>query len=203
MKLYLSSNRVPNTEALLSLVDNTSSSVAIIPNAWDVYPTERKAASLDETKKVFLDMGFKINTIDLRKIQGGKLLEVLAKNNLIWITGGNTFYLNELVRESGLDKILTDIKNDIIYGGESAGAIMAGKTLHGIEYLDDPKKASGINWDGLGLVDFSIVPHWGSEKYSEGLSRCKQEMSKFSAIKTISDSQSLVINDDKVQIIGK
>lgn len=45
---------------------------------------------------------------------------------------------------------------------------MATPSLRGIDIMDDPRQLvpgydEGILWDGLGLVDFSIVPHYRSD----------------------------------------
>ena len=52
-------------------------------------------------------------------------------------------------------------------GGFSAGAVVATPTLRGIELMDDPTQIvegypETVVWEGLGLVDFSIVPHFRS-----------------------------------------
>jgi dipeptidase E len=56
----------------------------------------------------------------------------------------------------------------MVYGGWSAGAAVAGRTLRGIDLMDDPTVVVGgymtePTWDGLGLVDYAIVPHFESE----------------------------------------
>ena len=79
----------------------------------------------------------------------------------MWLTGGNTFQLNWAIRQSGFNTIIHDLVNDaLVYGGESAGVVVAGKTLHGVENLDDPRDAAVAIWDELGLVSFSLILHW-------------------------------------------
>ncbi len=55
-----------------------------------------------------------------------------------------------------------------IYGGWSAGAVVAGPDLDGIELMDDPGVIAegyetAVVREGLGLIDFTIVPHYRSE----------------------------------------
>src|SRR5690606_29223683 len=57
--------------------------------------------------------------------------------------------------------------DQIVYGGFSAGAVVAAPTLRGIDLMDDPAEVpagyeSQATWDGLGLIDYSIVPHFRS-----------------------------------------
>lgn len=44
---------------------------------------------------------------------------------------------------------------------------MLAHTLRGIELVDDPSKVyevygTSITWEGLGLIDYSIAPHYRS-----------------------------------------
>ena len=86
---------------------------------------------------------------------------------LIWTLGGNSSLLRRAMRQSGLDLLLTAWRDDagIVYGGYSAGAVVATPTLRGIHLVDPPAAlAEGyppeIIWDGLALVPYSIAPHY-------------------------------------------
>ena len=66
-------------------------------------------------------------------------------------------------------RLLLDMldRDAIVYGGFSAGAVVAGPSLAGYELMDDPEEVPAgyeraVVWDGLGLVDFAIVPHFRS-----------------------------------------
>jgi len=57
--------------------------------------------------------------------------------------------------------------DEIVYGGFSAGAVVATPSLEGIHLMDDPDEApAGYDretiWDGLGLIDHAVVPHYRS-----------------------------------------
>lgn len=79
----------------------------------------------------------------------------------IYIGGGNTFYLLKHLKESGFDKVLTNyINNGGIVFGESAGAIILGKTIKTCSYVD--KNHFGLKeLNGLDLLNgFSIACHY-------------------------------------------
>lgn len=70
---------------------------------------------------------------------------------------------------SGLDEILKDLlkKENILYGGYSAGVCVLAPTLKGMELVDDPNVKPYDNqketiWDGVGILDYTIVPHYKS-----------------------------------------
>jgi peptidase E len=51
-----------------------------------------------------------------------------------------------------------------VYGDDSAGACLAGPSLHDIELADNPEDAPEAIFTGLALVKFAIVPRWGNKK---------------------------------------
>src|SRR6185437_13909981 len=93
--------------------------------------------------------------------------KLLRKFNALWLADGNTFILRKALAYSSADQAITKMlkKDKLAYGGESAGAIVATPSLAGVEFGDDPglvpkgyKKA--LITEGLGLVNFHIVPHY-------------------------------------------
>jgi len=85
------------------------------------------------------------------------------------LTGGNAFLLRRAMRQSGFDRIAPDLirAGKLIYGGWSAGAVVAGPNLKGIELMDAPDQVaagydSAVVWDGLGLIGFHLIPHYES-----------------------------------------
>lgn len=178
MKLFLSSVRLPNSEEMVELFgDKSSLSVAIIPNAFDVYPKERQHKENSITKKKFEDAGFSVHVADIVEGNQDSTLKHIEGSDFVWVTGGNTFYLNYILRKSGIDKVLKNvIDQGTVYGGQSAGAVIAGPTLYGIDYMDDKSKAPQVVLEGLNFVDFGVIPHWDNEKYKSELNNIKQTM---------------------------
>lgn len=204
MKLYLSSAGIPDSKNLLALINTSSPSVSIIPNARDIYPAEVQQEENNRVVEHFAELGIKSHFIDLRQDTGDELKDKLASHSLVWVMGGNTFYLNEQVHKSGMAGFIRQLLEDgLVYGGESAGAVLACPTLRGVELMDDPEKASKPMWDGLGLVDFGIIPHWGMEKYSKVLEKCKTEMEKHVKVQTLNNDQAIVIHNSQITLVGK
>jgi dipeptidase E len=203
MKLFLSSLRIPSSEEMIELFGNKSSlSVAIIPNAGDVYPKEIREVELSDTKKKFKDLGFSVNVADIVVGNQDFAINHIKQSDFIWLTGGNTFYLNYVLRKSGIDTILKEsIDKSTVYGGASAGAVIAGPTLYGIEHMDDKSKAPQVIWEGLGFVEFGVIPHWDNEKYESELNAVEQSMHPH-VIDTIrlNDDQALTYIDGKWKV---
>lgn len=87
---------------------------------------------------------------------------LLSNHDIIFFAGGNTFELVHSIRSNKLDKIIKKYKNNKIFIGESAGAIVLTKTIN---MASIPKRDADVNSiktkyiNGLNLVDFEISPH--------------------------------------------
>ncbi len=203
MKLFLSSVRLPNKNERAELFgDKKHVSVLIIPNAWDTYPEDRQKAELASTLAEFQKRGYHTSVLDLVTSSDKQRREALGANNILWIMGGNSFYLNYLIRKTGFDALLKDALNDgLIYGGASAGAVVACPTLHGAQNADDPNDAPQILWDGLALVEFGVVPHWGMKKYAGKLAKMAAEMAPFvPQLVKITNEQAILVIDGQWKV---
>lgn len=81
--------------------------VAFIPTA--AYPEVDKSfvqKSLDELKEIGIT---KIEEVDLKNENKGSLYNKLLGVDVIYVNGGNTFYLLEYIRKSGFDQIINPL----------------------------------------------------------------------------------------------
>lgn len=175
MRLYLSSYRMGRRFGALVEALGRGAKVAVVSNATDFIPDEARAAyarTVFDPIAHFNDHGLDASPLDLRTFfnDAAGLETALAGVRLVWANGGNAFLLRRAMRQSGLEAILgREVPvGGLVYGGWSAGAVVAGPTLRGLELMDDPAVvAEGYDpepiWEGLGLVDFSLVPHFGSD----------------------------------------
>ena len=175
MRLYLSSFRMgDHFDTLLGMI-GPKAKVAVISNAVDFVPTADRQAyvrTVFDPVVAFTDQGLEAFDLDLRAYfaRPDALATVLTDVQLVWAVGGNTFLLRRAFAQSGLDEIIKRglAEDSLVYGGWSAGAVIAGPTLRGIDLMDEPHvivdgyQAAPI-WDGLGLVDYVIVPHFASD----------------------------------------
>lgn len=58
---------------------------------------------------------------------------------------------------------------------------------------------SDVNWDGLHLIHFVVLPHWGSEEYDAELQYAKSRF-KEEGLRTveINDTQYLLIENGEI-----
>ena len=101
--------------------------------------------------------------IDMMTDLSDRKYEDIAKYSAVFIGGGNTFHLLNLIRKTGFDRLLVEYikSNKPVYGG-SAGAILLGKDI-GTAYFggDADKNEVGIkDLKGLNFVKgYSIACH--------------------------------------------
>lgn len=173
MRLYLSSYRLGNaTHRLPPLMRGTRA--CVVANALDFIPHEARvkhAATVYDPIKEFGGLGIHADYLDLRAHfeSESTLRRALTSYDLVWVLGGNAFLLMRAMVLSGFDQVIRTMlaEDAIAYGGFSAGAVVAAPTLRGIDLMDSPTQiAEGYPlapvWEGLALVDFSIVPHFQS-----------------------------------------
>jgi dipeptidase E len=206
MKYYLSSYRIGNkAKELLKLAPKRNKTIALIPNALDyLKDLEQRKKSLEENKAALEKLGFNVILLDLRKYFKKKdsLKKIINKCGAVFVRGGNTFVLRQAMKLSGLDNIITKIassKRDFLYAGYSAGICILAPSLKGIELVDDvkekPYKFKKTIWEGLGFLDYYIVPHYKS-KHPESASInkvVKYYISKNMSFKTLKDGEVIII----------
>lgn len=117
---------------------------------------------------------------------------------VIYIAGGNTYKLIDIMRKSGFADFLKQHKKSLIIIGNSAGAVVLGKDIR----TSNDSDIIGIdNMCGLGLVDYSICPHYTEEKdnrlinLSNKLNETVLGIPEESAL--IVDGREIIVNDVK------
>ncbi len=209
MKLFLSSMTISQLQrkyfnALVGKTKPQDITLAVVENAADVYADDNKAW-VYQSRNSMQEYGYKVDVIDLRDYfnKNTDLRERLQNADAIWLGGGNTYYLRWILRETGADEVIVQlVKEGKVYGGGSAGAIVAGPIIKGFESADSPEEAPAVIDEGLKLTDLIVVPHWQNEKYGSIMEviNSKLKHDNFDTI-TITDEQALVIDGDTREII--
>lgn len=186
MRLFLSSFRVRDEAPELVELVGRDACVAVIANALDNLPDFPWQRWMHEERTLLGRSGLTSVELDLRDYYGqpdALLVERLAHGSLA-------------------------------YGGYSAGACVCGPTLRGIELVDDAAAVPQPVWDGLrarreiiygplGLVDFSVAPHYRAE--DEAGEAVERVMDYFRVnqmpYRALRDGQALVIRDGSERLV--
>lgn len=164
MNLLLTSNGLVNAQiekAFINLALKSPSelTVAFIPTARnrDTQNTRKHARIFNSLDKIGVR---KVDIVDIEGLSKALWLPRLESADVIYIGGGNTYYLLHCVRQSGLDQELAGLLRSRTYIGDSAGAILVTPSIdiacveNGDENFIDIKDTTGLN-----IVDFEVSPH--------------------------------------------
>jgi dipeptidase E len=204
MKMLLySSYRISEVHraALANLIGKPLESVsaAAVTNAAD---TEKD--SQDWVKASVDALGCRAEIVDLRsRGTSDELRSKLSGKDLIWLCGGNQYYLRWILRESGADEIIRELVGaGMVFAGWSAGAVVVGPTLQFMEHLEDLTVVPEVITDGLGLTDAVVLPHFDMEMFAEGMKRAQQSLDE-AGFRTVPllDSQALLIDGSNGRIV--
>lgn len=204
MKLFLSSAGVSASllPEFLALVGKEAGQIkfALIENAADPYPDQDKGFVL-ETRDEFASLGMQVTLIDLRKYEHDPdgLSVVLQDFDVVWMGGGNVYYLRWLMKVSGFDSVIKQLlESGLVYGGGSAGSIITCPVLEAFDLVDSFDLAPEVNKLGLNLIDFIIIPHWQTPEFHHELEKIKDyyNLDARYQIVTITDNQAVVVNGD-------
>ena len=184
--------------------------LSVITNAKDYKPDDERQESVSGVMAFLSELGFACTELDLRSYFGGDndWPAYFSGYDGVWLAGGNTFVLRRALDASGLVQPLTELvrSGTLSYGGESAGAIMATPSLTGVQYGDDPDVLpSGYDaptpWQGLGLVDEHLVPHFSSSWDGASEMTVALEAAGVS-YQTLTDDQVFIVDGERRERLG-
>lgn len=154
-------------------------------------------------KRALKKLGFTIEMLDIATTSFKKASQILTRNDVIYVAGGNTFFLMQELKKSGTDQIIIDeINRGKLYIGESAGAMILAKSLDYITALDSPKKAPELkNYTGLGMIDFYPLPHYGNFPFRKATKKIVQEWGNNIPLHPMTNNQGIIIEEKKKQLV--
>ncbi|MFA4880714.1 MAG: Type 1 glutamine amidotransferase-like domain-containing protein [Candidatus Doudnabacteria bacterium] len=126
---------------------------------------------------------------------------MLGDKDIIYVQGGNTFYLLKCVRESGFDKVVKElILKGVIYIGASAGSCIACPTIEMAYWKHPDRNTFGLtDLRALNLVPFLLSVHFKPE-YAPVLKR-KISTSKY-PVKILTDEQAILVRNGEAKLVG-
>jgi len=204
MKLLLTSAGLPpeTAKAFLKLLNKEPEETRVCFITTASHPEENKEY-VEKDRKRLLELGFKtITEIDLKEENEESLIKKLNNFDVIFVEGGNTFYLLKYVRESGFEKALKSfLERGGIYLGVSAGSYIAGLDISPTQWkhVEDKNIVGLKDLRGMGFVDFVIFPHYRPEHEAV----IKENKINFPfPIVALTDLQAVLVEDGKIEFVG-
>lgn len=153
-------------------------------------------------KQAMLNAGFQVEDIDIEGKDKRGLWGLLKDKDVIYVQGGNTFYLLKHIKESGFDKVVKELINEgVTYIGVSAGSYVACPTIEVANWKHQDRNMVGLkDLTALNLVPFLMTVHY-EPKYKPILE--KEIPSTSYPVKILTDNQALLVRDGQVRLIGE
>jgi dipeptidase E len=218
-------------DALLGLLGKPieESSALVIPTA--IYPFPGGAghaweAISGKSKSPFAGLGWKsLGVLELSvlpSIDEECWLPAIRETDALLVWGGDPVFLSYWMRRSGLADVFPSLPREMVYVGVSAGSIAATSTF--AETYPEARHGSGeelsteevvfdtpagglrmilVKAEGLGLVDFAIIPHVDSRD-PQDVAIAEQWAARIPApTYAIDDETAIKVTDGNVEIVSE
>ena len=174
--------------------------VLFIPTAGNV---EDYRGYIDEALQTFEDLGFQVEVLDISACDRETAQAKIFQSKLLYISGGNTFYLlQELKKKQLLSLIKEQIADGMVYVGESAGAIITAKDIDYNKIMDDKAVAKELNdTEALNEVDFYVLPHVGEEPFVESAQSTLDTYSGQLNLLPLNNRQAVLVEGEEVKVL--
>ena len=214
MRLLLTSAGIKNSSIQDALVDLLGRPIAesnalFVPTAMYGLPggaamAWRSICGLATTP--FCELGWKsmgvLELTALPSIKEENWVPTVQETDALLVGGGDCPYLSYWMRQSGLADLLPSLWAKTVYVGLSAGSMVVTPTFG--ENFAVHEALIGTD-KGLGLVDFSLLPHLDHERFPENsLANLEKVAASIPApTYAIDDQTAIKVTDSTVQVISE
>lgn len=175
-------------------IKNSHSIAFVVSDFIDNAKTDRHVNIIINS---FNKIGISFNSVKIidYRIDKNEAKEYIEKSDILFIMGGDTYNEFQYIKEYNLIKLIKNFNGIII--GVSAGSLNMSKNVC---YLDEYKEYNLVQYEGLGLTNINIYPHFdinNKEFVKETL-----EVSKHKKIYALPNESFIIIKDNKYDIVG-
>ncbi len=203
-KLFLSSSfaDVANVFGTLMNESITGKTITFIPTASS---PENIKFYVKSGRRALEKLGLVVDDLDISTAKHEEIKRKLKINEYIYISGGNTFFLLQELIKTGTDKLLLEqIELGKMLIAESAGSMIMSPNIEYVKDMDDCSKAPELMvYDALNIVDFYPLPHCMNFPFKKAAKKIMDKYNQRIKLYPISNSQAIIVKDDKIEIVNK
>lgn len=204
MKRMLLVSMLQNVTPIIKTVEPNlkNKTITYIPTASRV---EKLGFLIRMEKWTLKSLGLIVDELEISTSSYETIKTKLQRNDFIYVTGGNTFYLLQELKRTGADKVIVqEINKGKFYMGESAGAIVTAPDIGYSAEMDRKEKAPGLTeYTGLHAVDFYVVPHYKNREMGEAARKIIAAYTDTLDLKIINDNQAIYVEGNEFKILDK
>lgn len=163
----------------------------------------RDLAYLETDRRLLREGGYDFEELDIEGKDVAEIRKMLAGKDVVWVEGGNTFYLLKAIRESGFDTVIKElIEKGAVYVGSSAGSYVTCPTIEASTWKKpgEGKERFGVtDLTGMSLVPFLLKAHYKPEQRE--LIKEKVSQAEYPT-RILRDGQAILVEDEKYTLVG-
>ena len=156
-------------------------------------------------RKSMTELGFELENYTLTDKTKEQVKDALSKVDGIIMAGGNTFYLLWKIQQSDSAGLIKQfVKDGRIYIGSSAGSMVASSDIYASREKKEIDAVPDIkDFNGLGITDIMVQPHWGSKSFKESYLNEIMKHSYVTGFKQIllTDEQYVIDDGDNITFV--
>ena len=207
MKLFLTSSTItPNLIAPFEAFIGRPSpglKAAFIPDAGLRNNDDHRWIDEDLQHDLIDGLQWQVDKITLAE-ENPQTLQKLFAYDVIYVNGGYSGYLAQVMRQSGFAQILPELlAQNIPYVGSSAGSMVLSKVQDAESFYFGEPEPEALEIGGLGLVDFEFYPmheHRWTEDLVANITAARNPNLEYYLVR---DGQAISVEDGKVQTYGE
>ncbi len=149
------------------------------------------------------ELGFDLTEIDLSIVSPDELQGLLARQQAVYVQGGNGFFLLKHARRTGFIDLARKLVEDgqLIYIGKSAGSYLACPTIEMHTWHSDKWRRFDVDdLRAMSLVPFLIQAHY-TENDNEAIENGMR--SSDYTLRLLTNDQAFIIQDNEVKLVGE
>lgn len=207
MKLFLTSSTItPNlVEPFERFIGRKSPGLkaAFIPDAGYKKGGEQTWVDEDMQHDVIDGLQWKVDKITLADETYDSLAK-LFDYDVMYVNGGYSAYLAQVMKKSGFDKRLPELLGKgIIYVGSSGGSMVLSKVQDAASFYFGESEPEALEIGGLGLVDFEFYPMHDHRWSPDLIEKIKAKRNPHLKYYLVRDSQAVSVEDGRVETYGE
>ncbi|SHL91044.1 Type 1 glutamine amidotransferase-like domain-containing protein [Myroides odoratimimus] len=175
--------------------------VTFIPTASVV---EEYVGHVENDKKAFESLGIIVDVLELSTASNEEIIEKVTTNNYIFMSGGNSFYLLQTLKEMGADYLIkVEVSKGKLYIGTSAGSVVMCPDIRYIEAMDDKSFAPKLTeYKAMGMIDQYPLVHYGCEPFTEVAEQVYQEYKDKLPLVLLNNYQVLTVQNQEIEVLS-
>ncbi len=210
MNLVLYSHAKPEQNAefdqeVVKLISNKESKILFIPSQTDSEGQYFKKfvdyySSLGYSDFDYLDLDEQFKHEDLLR---------LAEYDVIYLSGGNTFYFLNRIKQTGADiklREFAELPGKVLVGVSAGSMILTPTIMNTViqhQIIGDFKElnTTGLSdFSGLGLVNFEFIPHFSQENKGAMASRYLPQTTN--TVYGCPDGSGIIVKENEIGLFG-